>query len=252
MDHPLYQLVAAERHYEGHRALGPVDLAIAPGERLALIGPSGCGKSTLLKLLIGLVPPSAGQVLWKGAPLDAIEPVAWRRRLGYVIQEGGLFPHLTARDNVGLVARASGWSRERIAARIGELAALAGLAPERLRRYPNELSGGQRQRVSLMRALMLDPEVLLLDEPLGALDPMIRFRLQDDLAAIVQSLGKTVILVSHDLAEAVFLSDRIILLRDGRIEQQGPFAALRDDPASGFVRDFVRAQRGLGLSGRLG
>jgi osmoprotectant transport system ATP-binding protein len=163
--------------------------------------------------------------------------------MGYVIQEGGLFPHLSGRDNVALLARHLGWDRPRIDARLAELAALTHFPADGLARYPAELSGGQQQRVALMRALMLDPAVLLLDEPLGALDPMIRFELQTELRDIFRSLGKTVVLVTHDMGEAAYLGDTLVLLRAGRIVQQGSAADLVRAPADAFVARFVTAQR---------
>ena len=166
-----------------------------------------------------------------------------RRRLGYVIQDGGLFPHLSARDNVVLMARYLGWERGRIEDRLAELAELTQFPTDGLDRFPAQLSGGQRQRVSLMRALMLDPKVILLDEPLGALDPMVRAELQADLRAIFRSLEKTVVMVTHDLAEAGWFGDEILLMRDGRIVQRGTLGALIDDPAEPFVTQFVSAQR---------
>jgi osmoprotectant transport system ATP-binding protein len=163
--------------------------------------------------------------------------------MGYVIQEGGLFPHLTGRANAALMARHLGWDEARIDDRIGALTELVQLPPDRLEQYPSELSGGQRQRVSLMRALMLDPDVLLLDEPLGALDPMIRSDLQDDLRGIFRRLGKTVVFVTHDIGEAGFFGDHVVLLHGGAVEQRGRMRALVDAPASAFVTDFIQAQR---------
>jgi osmoprotectant transport system ATP-binding protein len=172
-----------------------------------------------------------------------------RRRMGYVVQSGGLFPHLCARDNVTLAARHLGMPRETMARRLDELRELARLPADALERYPAQLSGGQCQRVSLMRALMLDPAVLLLDEPLGALDPMIRRELQDELRRIFMTLHKTVVLVTHDLEEARFLGDRIVLLDEGRIEQDGTYEDLLERPASSFVERFVNAQRRLEVGG---
>jgi osmoprotectant transport system ATP-binding protein len=163
--------------------------------------------------------------------------------MGYVIQEGGLFPHLTAAGNVSLMARYLGWEDPRIEERVAQLCALVRLRPENLHRYPHELSGGQRQRVGLMRALMLDPDLLLLDEPLGQLDPMIRFELQQDLKQVFDALGKTTLFVTHDLNEAGYLGQHIVLMREGRIVQQGPAAELLTRPADAFVAQFVRAQR---------
>lgn len=231
-------------------ALAEIDLEVASGETLALIGPSGCGKSTLLRLMIGLIRPDTGQVTLDGQELRSENLHEMRHRMGYVIQSGGLFPHLTAGGNAALQARHLGWSVGRITARTEELAELTRLPRELLARYPAQLSGGQRQRVSLVRALMLDPEVLLLDEPLGALDPMIRYDLQEDLRQIFRSLGKTVVLVTHDLSEAAFFADRLILLDRGRIVQQGSFEDLWERPAEEFVERFVRAQRvPVGLEG---
>jgi osmoprotectant transport system ATP-binding protein len=239
---PALELRDAVKRYGGAVALGPVSLAVSPGERLALIGPSGSGKSTALRLLMGVLAPDAGAALFQGAPIG---PTDWarRRRLGYVVQGGGLFPHLTAAANVTLVARHLGWAPARIAERLGALAELARLPPALLNHHPQDLSGGQAQRVSLMRALMLEPEVLLLDEPLGALDPVTRSELQRDLRDAVVALGKTVVLVTHDLAEAAWFADRLALLRDGRLVQAGTLAALRETPADPYVTRFLEAQR---------
>ena len=240
----MFQLDGAAKRFAGRNALGPITLTIPDGETTALIGPSGCGKSTLLRLLIGLIEPDAGRVTFDGAGVNSTTAQALRRRVGYVIQDGGLFPHLTARGNVALLARHLGWERARIESRIDELAALTRFPKEALDRHPHRLSGGQRQRVGLMRALMLDPAALLLDEPLGALDPLVRAELQDDLRDIFQKLGKTVVLVTHDLGEASFFGDRIVLLKDGLIVQDGTPADLWHRPADPFVTRFIRAQRG--------
>ncbi len=224
-------------------ALGPVDLAVARGGTLAVVGPSGAGKTTLLQLLLGLAHPDEGEVRFGGVPLSEVDLLALRRRIGYVVQGGGLFPHLTAEGNAGLVARWLGWEGRRLRARVAELAELARLPAELLARYPAQLSGGQAQRVALVRALVLDPEVLLLDEPLGALDPVTRADLQDDLAAAFARLGKTVVLVTHDLAEAALLGGRIALLRDGSVVQEGTLDDLARRPADPFVTRFLRAQR---------
>jgi osmoprotectant transport system ATP-binding protein len=240
---PVFEAAGVVKRYDSAVALGPVDLAVAPGSTTALIGPSGAGKSTLLRMLNGLVWPDAGEVRFRGRPLPREGLPVIRRQIGYVVQGGGLFPHLQARENVAVVARWLRWEEARISARLEELAAIARLPLDALRRFPRQLSGGQAQRVSLMRALMLDPEVLLLDEPLGALDPMTRFDLQQDLRDAFSRLGKTVVLVTHDLAEASFLAGRAVLLRDGRVVQEGPVEELARAPADEFVAHFVRAQR---------
>ena len=239
----MLTLQGVSKRYRDSTVLHPIDLSILPGKTTVLIGPSGCGKSTLIRLIIGLIQPSSGKVLFEGAPLTDRNILILRHRFGYVIQEGGLFPHLTARGNVTLMARHLGWERARVGSRLLELAMLTRFPEEGLDRYPIQLSGGQRQRVALMRALMLDPDILLLDEPLGALDPMIRFDLQNELKQIFQSLGKTVVMVTHDIGEAAYLGDVIVLLRDGAIIQKGAIQDLIERPADPFVRRFIQAQR---------
>jgi osmoprotectant transport system ATP-binding protein len=243
---PVLELRGAVRRFRGGAGVGPVDLAVARGETVALIGESGSGKSTLLRLVLGLVPPDAGEVRFAGAPVLPGDD-ALRRRIGYVIQGGALFPHLTAAENAVLVARHLRWDAGRIDRRLRELEALVRLPPGALARYPRELSGGQAQRVALVRALFLDPEVLLLDEPLGALDPLTRASLQEDLRGWFAGLGKTVVLVTHDLAEAAFLASRLVLLRDGAIAQAGTLEDLARRPAGPFVARFVGAHRTLQL-----
>jgi osmoprotectant transport system ATP-binding protein len=225
-------------------ALDAVTLHCEAGRTTALLGPSGCGKSTLLRLAVGLLWPDAGSVKVEDQPLDANRVIDVRRHIGYVIQEGGLFPHLDVFSNVVLMAQYLRWESARIRARFEKLRELVKLPESVGTRYPNELSGGQRQRVSLMRALMLDPKLLLLDEPLGALDPMIRNDLQLDLAELFKELGKTVVLVTHDIAEAGTLAETLVLLQAGRIVQQGTLEDLIEHPTSDFVKAFVETQRG--------
>ena len=239
----MIQLDAVTKRYGDAYAVRSISMTAEAEQTTVLIGPSGSGKSTLLRLMIGLTPPDAGSVTVKGKQLTRTNVQSIRHRMGYVIQEGGLFPHLTGRANAALLARHLGWSEDRIDTRIEELTQLVQLVPDRLSQYPSELSGGQRQRVSLMRALMLDPDVLLLDEPLGALDPMIRTDLQNDLREIFRRLGKTVVFVTHNIGEAAFFGDRVALLREGQIEQTGSMTTLLDDPASPFVTNFIQAQR---------
>ena len=225
--------------------LHPIDLSVTEKRTCVLLGQSGCGKSTLLRLIVGLIPPSSGRVLIDGIPVTPDTATELRRRIGYVIQDGGLFPHLTAHENIALMARQIGWNRDRINARVDELQALTHFPPDALNRYPLQMSGGQRQRVSLMRALMLNPDVLLLDEPLGALDPMIRSDMQTELRAIFRRLEKTVVMVTHDLAEAAFFGDVIVLLRDGHLVQRGSIDQLEQSPADPFVTAFITAQRAI-------
>lgn len=239
----MVELRGVSKSYGGAAALEPTDLRIESGRTTVLIGPSGCGKSTLLRLIVGLLEPDSGEVLFEGQPLSSRYVLLARRKMGYVIQEGGLFAHLTARGNVALMARYLRQGRDAIDSRVRELAELTRLPIALLDRYPSELSGGQRQRVSLMRALMLDPAVLLLDEPLGALDPMVRHDLQTDLKRIFHELKKTVVLVTHDIAEAGFFGDPIVLLRAGRIVQAGTLADLVHHPAEEYVSNFINAQR---------
>ena len=227
-------------------ALDSTNLQIAAGQTTVLIGPSGCGKSTILRLIIGLLTPTSGIVEFEGAPVSQNNILTLRRRMGYVIQDGGLFPHLTAAQNVTLMAKhLQTFQEDEIQAKLNELCELTRFPQEGLARYAVELSGGQRQRVSLMRALALDPDVLLLDEPLGALDPMVRASLQTELKEIFSRLGKTVILVTHDMAEAGYIADSIVLMREGRIVQQGTLDDLRERPTDNFVSEFITAQRSL-------
>ncbi|NCA72108.1 MAG: ATP-binding cassette domain-containing protein [Sphingobacteriia bacterium] len=239
----MLQFHDVHKGYGGLPALAGVDLEVPAARTTVLIGPSGCGKSTLLRLAAGLIQPDRGRVSFDGAALEPRGLRAARLRMGYMIQDGGLFPHLSLRDNVTLMARELDWPRERREQRLRELADLVRLPGTLLDRYPIEISGGQRQRVALMRALMLDPALLLLDEPLGALDPMIRVELQCELKAIFSELGKTVLLVTHDLAEAVFFGNRLVLLRAGHLVQQGAPEDLLEQPADPFVARFVAAQR---------
>lgn len=226
-------------------AVDGVTLRVDAGETVALIGPSGCGKSTLLKLAVGLVWPQQGSVVIAGRALGPANVLEMRQRIGYVIQSGGLFPHLTGEANVTLAARFLRKDDRWIEQRVAELTELVQLPRDALSRFPGDLSGGQRQRVSLMRALMLDPAVLLLDEPLGALDPMVRHGLQEDLRKLFERLGKSVLLVTHDMAEAAFFAKQMVLMRAGKIVQRGSYRDLTESPAEDFVREFVNAQRGL-------
>jgi osmoprotectant transport system ATP-binding protein len=236
-------LSSVSKRYGDTMALAPTDLQVPSGKTIVLIGPSGCGKSTLLRLIVGLIQPNSGTITLRGTTLTPANLLQMRQRMGYVIQEGGLFPHLTVRDNVTVMARYLQRDGDWIVRRLAELAQLVRLPLKLMSRLPAELSGGQCQRVSLMRALMLDPELLLLDEPLGSLDPMIRYELQQELKSIFAELGKTVVMVTHDIAEAAFFGHTLVLMREGRIVQTGPFKALARTPAEPFVTQFINAQR---------
>jgi osmoprotectant transport system ATP-binding protein len=227
----------------GALALKPTTLSFATGRTTVVIGPSGCGKTTLLRLLLGLTPPDTGEVTLFGERLTADNAEALRHRIGYVIQDGGLFPHLTARRNVTLLARYVGRAEKEVNDRCQVLADLVHIQDDMLLRYPRQLSGGQRQRVALMRALMLDPPALLMDEPLGALDPMTRHTLQQDLKQIFARLSTTVVMVTHDMHEAAYFADEILLMHEGRMVQRGTLDELLARPAEPFVTEFIRAQR---------
>ena len=234
-------------------AVKELSLTIAPGEFVVLIGASGSGKSTLLRMANRLVDPDQGRVLFKGQDTRALRAGDLRRRMGYAIQSIGLFAHWTVARNIATVPELLGWPAARIAARVDELLALFDLAPSLYRgRYPQQLSGGQQQRVGVARALAADPEVLLMDEPFGALDPVTRQALQGELARIHRASGKTIVLVTHDIDEALRLATRIVLLDRGRIVQVGPPAQLLMQPASDAVSDFIgRSDLGLKLLGLL-
>jgi osmoprotectant transport system ATP-binding protein len=211
----------------GKRLLANLNLRVGSGETLVLLGRSGSGKTTTMKLINRLIDPTSGQVRVEGKPTTEWDPIALRRRTGYVIQEIGLFPHLTVAENIGVVPRLLGWEAERIHARARELLGRVGLEPDRFAsRFPRELSGGQRQRVGVARALAADPPVILLDEPFGALDPITRREIQQEFKTLQQELGKTMVFVTHDIAEAFVLASRIALLKDGELILLGPAAEL--------------------------
>jgi osmoprotectant transport system ATP-binding protein len=232
-------------------AVRDLSLDVAAGELVVLVGPSGCGKSTILRMVNRLVEPSAGRIMLGDEDVTHVDPVGLRRRIGYVIQNVGLFPHQIVRDNVATVPRLLGWDRRRIDARVEELLDLVGLAPAQYgRRYPHELSGGQRQRVGVARALAADPVVLLMDEPFSAVDPIVRGRLQEEFLRLQAAVGKTIIFVTHDVDEAVRLGDRIAVLSDGgTLEQYDAPAALLARPVNPFVAQFIGADRGIMLLG---
>ncbi|HSR53189.1 MAG TPA: ATP-binding cassette domain-containing protein [Acidobacteriota bacterium] len=224
----------------GVRALDAVSLEVRAGETVALIGESGCGKTTLLRLFNRMTDPTRGRVLVHGQEIRESDVIALRRSLGYVQQEGGLIPHWTVRRNVELVPGLLKWEAGRRARRCRQVLDLVGLPPESFaQRYPGELSGGQRQRVAFARALAADPDVILLDEPFGALDALTRLELQEHFLHLKETLGKTMLLVTHDLDEAFRLADRIAVMRQGRIEQTAPPRRLRDNPESPYVTSLL-------------
>jgi osmoprotectant transport system ATP-binding protein len=237
------ELVDVRKRYPGGAmALDGLSLSVEEGRVLVLLGTSGSGKTTALKTLNRLVEPDGGSVVVLGRALESWDPIELRRRTGYVIQEAGLIPHFTVERNVGLVPELLGWPPARRVARARELLALVGLDPGRFAPVlPARLSGGERQRVGIARALAADPPLLLMDEPFGALDPLTRRRLQDEFRGLQSRLGKTVVLVTHDVPEAFRLGDEVAVMDRGRVLQRGTPARLRDAPQPGFVAEFIAA-----------
>ncbi|MTH64864.1 ABC transporter ATP-binding protein [Paracoccus shanxieyensis] len=235
----MIELRQLSKSYGSEKAVDGVSLDVPRGTITAIVGTSGSGKSTLLRLVNRLIVPDHGQVVIDGQDAARLPQADLRRRIGYVIQDNGLFPHWTAARNIGTVPRLLGWDAPRIASRVAELLELLQLQPQIASRYPHELSGGQAQRVGVARALAADPDVLLMDEPFGALDPVVRKRARQDLRALQQRIGTTILLVTHDMDEAIGLGDQIAVMRNGRIEQCDTPARILADPATPFVRDLV-------------
>ncbi|MGW2367635.1 ABC transporter ATP-binding protein [Streptomyces sp. NPDC001667] len=235
-----------KRYADGTTAVDDLSFEVAEGELVTLVGPSGCGKTTTMKMVNRLIEPTGGRILLDGEDIAKVDPVELRRRIGYVIQQVGLFPHKTVLDNTATVPHLLGWQRKKARARAAELLDLVGLDPSVYGdRYPEQLSGGQRQRVGVARALAADPPVLLMDEPFGAVDPVVREHLQTEFLRLQSQVRKTVLFVTHDIEEAVRLGDRIAVYGNGRIEQFDPPAAVLGAPATPYVADFVGADRGL-------
>ncbi|WP_330309277.1 MULTISPECIES: betaine/proline/choline family ABC transporter ATP-binding protein [unclassified Streptomyces] len=235
-----------KRYPDGTTAVDGLSFEVAEGELVTLVGPSGCGKTTTMMMVNRLIEPTSGRILVNGEDIATVDPVRLRRRIGYVIQQAGLFPHRTILDNTATVPTLVGWKKAKARARAAELLDLVGLDPKTYgSRYPDQLSGGQRQRVGVARALAADPPVLLMDEPFGAVDPVVREQLQDEFLRMQQAVRKTVLLVTHDIEEAVRLGDRIAVYGQGRIEQFDTPGAVLGTPATPYVAEFVGADRGL-------
>lgn len=229
---------------DGTRAVDRLDLEVAKGEIAVLIGPSGCGKTTTLKMVNRLESCTEGTIKVDGQDINSVDPVMLRRNIGYVIQETALMPHLSVAENIAIVPRLLGWKKGRIRKRVDGLLEMAGLDPATYRyRLPDQLSGGQKQRIGVLRALAADPEVVLMDEPFGALDPIARERLQNELLELQKTVRKTIVFVTHDMDEALRIADKIVLMRQGRIEQVGSPDELQNDPANDFVRSFIGEDR---------
>lgn len=229
---------------DGTKAVDDLSLKIERGEFVVFIGPSGCGKTTSLKMINHLEPATSGSVIVNGKAVEVVDPVKLRRNIGYVIQEIGLMPHLTVGENIATVPHLLGWARKRTKARVEELLNLAGLDPKTYRhRLPAQLSGGQQQRIGVLRALAADPDVVLMDEPFGALDPITKGKLQSELLDLQQQVKKTIIFVTHDIDEALKLADRVVLMRRGKIEQMGTPDELQTAPVNEFVRSFIGEDR---------
>ncbi|MBV8850548.1 MAG: ABC transporter ATP-binding protein, partial [Methylobacteriaceae bacterium] len=235
----MIEIDSVEKSYAGKRVLGPLSLTIPDAALCVLVGPSGCGKSTTLKMINALIVPDAGSIRVNGKPVESRAPEELRRGIGYVIQSGGLFPHWRVRDNIATVPRLLRWDEARIAKRVDELADLVAIDRGLLDRYPHQLSGGQQQRVGVARALAADPSIILMDEPFGALDPVTRIGLRQELARLHRDTGKTIVLVTHDMDEALALGTMIVVMQNGDIAQSGTPAEILAHPASDFVRGFV-------------
>lgn len=233
-----------KQYHDGYQALKNINLELKEGEITVLIGPSGCGKTTTMKLINRLINPSSGSILIHGKDISTLDPVKLRRKIGYVIQNIGLFPHMSIAKNVGVVPRLQKWEKAKIEARVDELLRLVGLDPGVYRnRYPSELSGGQQQRIGVIRAMAANPDVILMDEPYSALDPISREQLQDELIRLQQELKKTIVFVTHDMDEAIKIADTIVLMKDGEVVQTGHPEQILRRPANDFVRSFIGQKR---------
>ena len=235
-----------KRFPDGTVAVHQLDLEVPEGEVVVLVGPSGCGKTTTMRMVNRMTEPTSGTITVAGQDVMALDPAQLRRGIGYVIQQIGLFPHRTIAENIATVPGLLGWDRRRIRERVEALMALVGLPPETAERYPHQLSGGQRQRVGVARALAVDPPIMLMDEPFGAVDPIVRGRLQEEFLRLQREVRKTIVFVTHDIDEAIVMGDRIaIMAQGGRLQQCSPPRQLLANPVNDFVARFLGAERGL-------
>jgi osmoprotectant transport system ATP-binding protein len=244
----MIDIQGVSKSFEGQVVINHFDLTIERGEIHVLLGASGSGKTTLLRMIGGVTEPDSGEIILQGKNINLLETRERTTRMAYITQEGGLFPHLCAEDNILLPAKVRRLDKLQIQKKLSKLAMMVDLDLSFLEKFPHELSGGQRQRVSLMRGLILDPEIVLLDEPLSALDPIVRASLQRELRDIFKKLDKTVVMVTHDIQEAAFLGDRITLLNEGRVVQTSNFKELYHNPKDPFVHEFLRAQIPMEIS----
>lgn len=240
----MIELKNVKKSFKSTEILKGINLTVDKGELVVLIGPSGCGKTTTLKMLNKLIKPTSGEIYINGEAIGKKNTIELRRNIGYVIQQTGLFPHMTVADNIGLIPYLKGWDDEKIEKRVKELLEMVGMNPEEyMNRYPNELSGGQQQRIGVARAFAIDPEVILMDEPFSALDPITRSQLQDELFNLQQKLKKTIVFVTHDMDEALKIADRICIMKDGVVVQYDTPENILKSPAHDFVKEFVGKNR---------
>jgi len=240
----MIEFINVKKAIKGNKIIKGIDLKINKGEFVVFVGPSGCGKTTCLKMINKLINATSGSILIDGEDISKKDPIELRRNIGYVIQQTGLFPHMSVRKNIGLVPTLEKWDKEKIEERTLELMKMVGMKPEQyLDRYPSELSGGQKQRIGVARAFANNPDIILMDEPFSALDPITRNQLQDELYMLQQQLKKTIVFVTHDISEALKLGDRICIMKDGKILQYDSPEKILKEPQKGFVEEFIGKNR---------